>query len=140
MPNYYNNQFNPYGNPPGTWTPNQPYPVAYSGSGSHLQNPQPVNNLLRVAGPESAKAYPMGPNSSMVLFDGDNPTFYMVTTDANGFKSIRTFDFVERAEEDQQEPKHAAQEVDTSAFATKEDLADIQAELAKVSKALKGLM
>lgn len=38
--------------------------------------PQPINNLLRVTGPESAKAYSMPPNSDVVLFDSERPIFY----------------------------------------------------------------
>ena len=126
---------------PSAWQmqPQYQQPQSYSGNGPHIYNqqPQPANNLLRVTGPESAKAYSVPPNSSVVLFDADNPTFYLVTSDDSGFKSMRTFDFSERQ---QIEVQPAVEQADLSAFATKDDLEEIKSELSEMTKMLKGLM
>lgn len=61
---------------------------------------QPTSNtggqqLLRVNGIESAKMYPTSPNSSIALFDENEDIFYLKSTDASNFPTIRKFKFVE---------------------------------------------
>lgn len=51
--------------------------------------------LLRVNGIESAKMYPTSPNSSIALFDENEDVFYLKSTDASNFPTIRKFMFVE---------------------------------------------
>ena len=85
-----------YGNP-YTWQPSYP---TYSGTGSHLRGApqpaqQPSTNVVKVAGPESAKAFSAGANAFLVLFDESRPIFYSKTTDDGGFPSIRAFKFEE---------------------------------------------
>lgn len=53
------------------------------------------NGILKVNGIESAKAYPSMPNTITVLFDADDDIFYLKSTDANNFQSIRVFRFEE---------------------------------------------
>ena len=74
-----------------------PQPSTFNGSGSGFRSygQQSQNNLLRVTGPESAKAYSLPPNSNVVLFDADNPVFYIKSTDDSGFTTLRTFEFTE---------------------------------------------
>jgi hypothetical protein len=91
------------------------------------------SNLLKVTGPESAKSYPIGANSSVVLFDANDAVFYLKTTDDSGFASLRTFDFVERTEPIDVKP------VDPG-YATKDDLDGIRKQLSDISEALKGLV
>ena len=138
------NQYNwaPYNNMPTTWQPNTQYPPPSNVQG-YVQDRsyrplQPINNVLRAMGPESAKAYPMGPNSNVVLFDAQEPTFYWVSTDDSAFKSMRIFDFKEREQASEVLP--VAEAMDTSGFATKDDIDAIRAELANISEALKGLV
>ena len=51
-------------------------------------------NLIRVyGGLEGAKAYPLGPNSMVALFDSDSDIFYLKSTDASGFPTIQIADF-----------------------------------------------
>lgn len=138
--------FNPYNNM--TWTPQytaQPYSypqpgATYSGNGSHTRPPAPnTNNLIRVTGPESAKAYPLGPNSVVLLLDGNDPVFYIKTTDDGGFASMRTFDFTERVPE-VVDVKGELSEIDTSGFATKDDLETLNKKLDGIADVLKGLV
>lgn len=60
---------------------------------------QPMNintqQLIRVNGLEGAKAYQMGANSTVALFDGSEDIMYIKQTDGAGFPSIRTFSFSE---------------------------------------------
>ena len=119
----------PWNNAPTTWQSTQ--------QPSFASMQRPVNNILRAMGPESARAYPMGPNSDIVLFDANNPTFYMVSTDDSAFKSMRVFDFVERKQE---EVSHIEEPLETAAFATKEDVDRINEKLAEIAKTLEGLV
>lgn len=58
------------------------------------QQPQPQGQqLIRVTGLDGAKAYQMGPNSVVPLFDADNDLMYVKSTDGAGFPTIRTFAF-----------------------------------------------
>lgn len=53
--------------------------------------------LTRVNGLEGAKAYQMGANSTVALFDANEDLMYIKTTDGAGFPTIRTFQFEELA-------------------------------------------
>lgn len=135
----YNSNLNwaPMNNAPNTWDGyTNPYrTVTPTGNriGYSPMQPQPMNNLLRVTGPESAKAYSLPPNSNVVLFDADNPIFYLKATDDSGFATIRTFEFNEK--------------IDTNVgisssdiFATKEDLSSVADRLSSIEELLKGLV
>ena len=111
------------------------------GSGYLQAASRPQNNLLRVTGPESAKAYPIPPNSEVALFDGENPVFYIKTTDASGYPTLRTFKFEEVPPQviDVQPAAEATQQ-DLSEFASKKELNLIQADISEIKETLKGLM
>lgn len=62
---------------------------------------QPVNGIVKVNGPESARQYALPPNSmSPALFDNDGKRFYVVSTDGTGMKTVETFDFSPHKEEE----------------------------------------
>lgn len=143
---------NPYAGgtwaPQYTWTPQyspyvtpQPAP-SYTGTGGARSMPtaqQSVNNLLRVTGPESAKAYSIPPNSSVVLFDANDPVFYLKSTDDSGFATLRTFEFTERAP-DVLDVKAEVPAIDTAAFASKEDFQALDEKIENIADLLKGLV
>ena len=138
MPGF--NQYTPGGYMPPATQYYSPYPnyqgrAPAMGYSQQLQTPQ--TNLLRVSGPESAKSYPMGPNSSLALFDAEHPTFYWVYTDDSGFKTMETFDFKKR-EPEAQAP--AQEPIDLSMFATKEDLNSIKSDISDLTTMVKGLI
>ena len=54
-----------------------------------------VEKLKRVKGVDAAKAFPMGPDSEVALFEEDDDVFYVKMTDANNFPSLRKFRFTE---------------------------------------------
>ena len=65
------------------WIPNYP----------NVGTQQPIDALISVTGLEGAKAYQIPPNSKVVLFDSDSDVFYVKTTDAGGFPTVRSFSF-----------------------------------------------
>lgn len=102
---------------------------------------RPQNNLLKVTGPESAKAYPIPPNSEVALFDAENPVFYVKTTDASGYPTLRTFKFEEVPPQViDVRPAAEATRPDLSEFASKKDLDGLQADISEIKKTLKELM
>jgi len=60
-----------------------------------------VDQVIPIKGIEGAKAYPIGANCRVPLFDENENIFYVKTTDENGFPSIRIFDYTERIQEDE---------------------------------------
>ena len=120
---------NNYGNP-YTWQPNTQYPAP----STYLHNQRPENNLIRVTGPESAKAYPVPPGSSVVLFDADNPIFYLLEKDDSGFPSLRTFEFSEKA------PVVEVQPVPTPTNELKEEVDGLKNDISEIKKLLEGLV
>lgn len=60
-----------------------------------MGQPQSVNNILQVMGPESAQAYLVGPESQVILMDSDRPVFYIKRTDSSGYSETRAFEFHE---------------------------------------------
>ena len=101
---------------------------------------QPVNNILRVTGPESAKAYSIPAKSSVVLFDAENPIFYLKTTDDGGFPHpLRVFTFEELKTSETLQPVNQEQ-FDVSNFATKEDLAMLETNVNEIKEILEGLV
>lgn len=82
------------------------YPNNYGyGFNPYMQNPEPSrsNDIQYVNGLESAKAFPMGTNSSVILMDSGEPKFYLKKTDASGFADIKTYVFSEYQETPPQE-------------------------------------
>lgn len=130
---YYNNNNNWT---PNNWTAAWPWNQPYQPQ-NNIQNQQPVDNILRVTGPESAKAYPLPKKSQVVLFDSDNPIFYVKATDDGGFpKPLRSFMFEEIT------PNQTASEPQTEAsdLVTKDDLKELENNLSELKAMLEGLV
>lgn len=77
-----------YGNPYPQRYPQQPTPSYYP----QPMAPQP-SGLIQVNGMEGAKAFPMGRNDEVALFDSGRDVFYVKRTDAGGYPSIEAFSF-----------------------------------------------
>lgn len=56
----------------------------------------PQNNPIWVQGEEGAKAYMVARNSTVVLWDVENPVIYLKSADESGMPSMRIFDLRER--------------------------------------------
>lgn len=66
---------------------------------------QQMNQIQFVNGIESAKAFTLGPNQSVILMDSNKPVFYQKQADASGFCTIKAYSFQE-VKEDQPEDKY----------------------------------
>ena len=53
--------------------------------------PAPQMEIQKVSGEESARSFPMGPNSSVILLDTLNPLIWVVVTDSSGYKTVSPF-------------------------------------------------
>ena len=60
-----------------------------------INTAQQPRTLEKVNGIDSVKQYPMAPNSMVALFDMNDDIFYVKSTDASNYPTIRTFRFIE---------------------------------------------
>lgn len=67
-----------------------------------------TNDMIWVQGESGAKAYLIAPNSTVTLWDSENPTIYIKSADASGMPSMRILDFTERT---QNAPKTSVEHV-----------------------------
>ena len=58
--------------------------------------PQPTSDTIWVLNENEATSYPVGLNTTVVLWDKSNPTIYVKSVNANGIPSMRVLDFTER--------------------------------------------
>ena len=96
-----------------------PYPASYMTPNYQ----QPVNNssnMVWVQGESGAKAYPIAPGTSQVLFDSEARIFYIKSADQSGMpQPLRIFNYSECNEAD---IKH--NDIDTSMFITRDEFED----------------
>ena len=94
------------------------------------QYQQPVNGVVKVNGRDSALQYQLPPNSmSPALFDNNGKTFYIVSTDGTGMKTVEAYDFVPHVE---QQPIN----IDGAQFVSRQEYDSF---VAKVSAALEAI-
>lgn len=85
------------------------------------------NNRIYVQGEAGAKSYLVAPNSTVVLWDTESPTYYLKSADASGIPTMRIFDYKERSVE----------EVKKETYATKDDIDALKKEIEKLKGAKK---
>ncbi len=141
MPNY------PYSYAPTQWMQPASAPAYYTGTPSYSQPstmtqpysqqmmPQPnyayansVNNknIIWVAGQSGAEAYQMEPGSRAVLLDSKDQVFYIKVVGPDGRpEPLMAFKYEPLNLNMQSESAQAAPPIDTSNFATKDDLNEI---------------
>lgn len=86
-------QMSPY---PGMSNPSmQTYQPMRSMNNPMPPQPQTMNNVLQVMGPESAEAFQIGPNSQVILMDSNRPVFYMKRSDDSGYSETKAYSFQE---------------------------------------------
>lgn len=71
----------------------------YPYSSAPLNNYQPTQ-VPRVHGEDGAKAYPMQPNSSILLLDETAPIIWLKQTDGGGFPTLKAYSISEYKKED----------------------------------------
>lgn len=82
----------------------------YPFQGGMLQTQPQVQptQIPYVNGKQSAEAYQMGPNSSVILMDSNSPRFYLKQTDASGIVTLKAYDFKEA--EDEKPPEYVTKQ------------------------------
>lgn len=88
--------------------------------------PKPTNDMIWVQGEAGAKGYPVAPNSTVVLWDSENPTIYVKSADSTGIPTMRVLDFVERG--------GAAKTADTSNYVTSEQFNELKGKVDELAK------
>ena len=116
--NPYNNP-NPYQYPPVGYSAFQPYqqPLVLA-----PQQNRPLD-MIWVQGEAGAKAYIVGPNQRVVLWDQDSPVIYIKSADASGMTTMKILDYAERGSE--QQNTIGVVKVDPE-YVTKDDLAELE--------------
>ncbi len=102
-------------------------PYAYTSQpwAAPMQPVQPTGGLIKVTGIDGARAYQLPPNSTAALFDGEDDVFYLKTTDAGGYPTIREFRFEEVAQTGQAQP----------GAVTREEFAELAAKVERLMEA-----
>lgn len=104
-------------------TPTSPIPTI-----PYQYNPTNSQSLLRVNGIESAKAYPTQPNSMVALFDENEDVFYIKSTDASNFPTIKKYRFTEEVEKKDSD--------DTGKFVTFEEFSKFKEEVLNAQQSI----
>lgn len=113
----------------------QQYPQQYSQQYTQSQT-QNVNGLIWVQGEAGAKSFLVAPNTTVQLWDSENPVIYLKSADASGMPSIKVIDYTIRNA--QNDPKKTPLENETKEYATKDDMAALKAELMRKIDNIKG--
>ena len=100
------------------------------------QQPQNVGGLIWVSGEAGAKAFLVAPNTTVQLWDSENPVIYLKSADASGMPSIKVIDYTIRNA--QNDVKKTPLENETKEYATKDDMAALKAELMRKIDDIKG--
>ena len=122
----------PYQPYQSTW--NNPYMAQTQQTMPVMQSyQQPVNGIIKVNGRDSAMQYQLPPNSmSPALFDNNGQTFYIVSTDGTGMKTVEAFDFTPH--KDEQPIK-----IDGAQFVSRQEFEDFTAKVNAALGALNGV-
>lgn len=80
--------------------PSQPQVPGMSVNFPMFQPPQPANELIGLHGLDSAKLYPMRPNSTVPTFDLDSDHAFILSSDSNGVSSVKILKFSVVTEEE----------------------------------------
>lgn len=99
------------------------------GMSPQMQNPQSMNNIIQVMGPESAVNYATGPNSHILMSDINRPVIYDKKSDDVGYSETKAFALTEiplfEDSTNAQQPMNQVP-IDMSMYATKADLEDLK--------------
>ena len=91
--------------------------------------PQSINNVLQVMGPESAQSYQVGPDSHVILMDSNRPVFYVKRSDSTGYAETHAFQFNEIPLFDppiQSKAKVEDTQINNQEYVTKSDFEDFK--------------
>ena len=113
----------------------QPYPVQQQQQ-SNIQG-----GRIWVQGIEGAKSYLVAPNSSVDLWDSENPVLYQKSADAAGMPSIKVLDYTVRdtAKNTANQQSFASNE-DSPIYATKDEIKSVMEQITVLRKRLDRLI
>jgi len=95
-----------------------------------------MGNINWCQGEASAKAYPVAPNTSVMLMDSEESVFYIKSTDASGIpQPLRIFDYVERSHQ-QNNVSKAVPETNVDAV-TREEFERLKEDVTRLSKGIR---
>ena len=117
----------------------QQYPQQYQQQFQQpIPTPQPQNvgGPIWVSGEAGAKAYLVAPNTTVQLWDSENPVIYLKSADASGMPSIKVIDYTIRNA--QNDVKKTPLDNEPKEYATKDDMAALKAELMRKIDDIKG--
>lgn len=111
-------------------------PMNYPQLQSQQSNPfnNNANGIIWVQGEAGAKAYPIAPNTSLLLMDSESECFYIKTTDMSGMPlPLRTYHYEEVIT-----PKVEVsnQSFDMNAYVSKEDFERLEQRIDNLSSKL----
>ena len=118
---------------PTTYQPIGYYPQTQT---SMPQTQQSNSGIIWVTGEAGAKSFLVAPNTTVQLWDSENPVIYLKSADASGMPSIKVIDYTIRNA--QNDVKKTPLENETKEYATKEDMAALKAELMRKIDDIKG--
>lgn len=109
---------------------NNGYPYNYP----YYQPAQQINSnqnsgIIWVSGEAGAKAYMVAPNNTVQLWDSEAQVIYLKSADASGMPSIKVLDYTIR-----DTPSVAREKAAESRFATKDDIACLEAKIIEIRK------
>jgi len=117
------NYANPYQSYVNPTVPNYMTPM----SQNQTQN---NSSMVWVQGESGAKAYPVAPGMSQVLFDSESQVFYIKSADQSGMpQPLRIFSYSECNESDIRK-----NDIDTSMFITRDEFEDAISDITKSIK------
>lgn len=108
------------GYPTNTPMPNNPMMQQPMGQ------PQTINNILQVMGPESAESFKVGPNSHAIFVDSSRPVIYLKHSDDSGFSETKAFQITEIPLFPDRIQAQASEIKSDFNYVTKEDFADFK--------------
>lgn len=129
---YSQQSYNPY---PQSYGPSfQQSQQSFAPQQSYAPQPQMNSGINWVQGEIGAKAYPVAPGNSVLLMDSDGQYFYIKSADMTGMPQLRRYSYQEVIDEpmkleDKQSHQTGPQEYDTSKFAPREEMKELQEEI-----------
>lgn len=88
----------------------------------------PQRQIESVTGRQSAEAYQLAPNSSAILLDSTRDRFYVVRSDASGYRTVDAYDFV-KAEDEGAQREREMQELQSQISEIKRDIEELKGAL-----------
>ncbi len=99
------------------------------------QNQNQNNPIIWVSGEAGAKAFLVAPNTTVQLWDSENPVIFLKSADASGMPSMKILDYTIREGE---KPQNIPLKNDLNNYATKEELNAFRSEILQTIEKVKG--